>query len=88
MWVRVDLQTLKKMSHSFWYSGIQEIYDSVSCVVKFIHNHKFITLCKTNIVIILMFTWTEGNGNGIENNSDVKRSRLEFMKLTYMHKII
>lgn len=35
-----------------------------------------------------MFTITEGNGNGMEKNSDVKRSRLEFMKLTYMHKII
>lgn len=72
---------------SFFLAGIQgcKKYDWVSCVVKFIHNHKFITLCKTNIVIILMFTWTEGNGNGIEKNSDVKRSRLEFMKLTYMH---
>lgn len=88
MWVRVDLQTLKKMSHSFWYSGIQEIWLSFLCIVKFIHNLKFTTLCKTNIVIILMFTWTEGNGNGIEKNSDVKRSRLEFMKLTYMHKIM
>lgn len=86
MWVRVDLQTLKKMSHSFWYSGIQEIWLSFLCSQ--IYNHKFITLCKTNIVIILMFTWTEGNGNGMEKNSDVKRSRLEFMKLTYMHKIM
>lgn len=31
MWVRVDLQTLKKMSHSFWYSGIQEIWLSFLC---------------------------------------------------------
>lgn len=87
MWVRVDLQTLKKMSHFFGIQGYKK-YDWVSCVVKFIHNHKFITLCKTNIVIILMFTWTEGNGNGMEKNSDVKRSRLEFMKLTYVHKIM
>lgn len=77
----------KKCLILFGIQGYKK-YDWVSCVVKFIHNHKFITLCTTNIVIILMFTWTEGNGNGIEKNSDVKRSRLEFMKLTYMHKII
>lgn len=70
----------KKCLILFGIQGYKK-YDWVSCVVKF----KFITLCKTNIVIILMFTWTEGNGNGMEKNSDVKRSRLEFMKLTYMH---
>lgn len=64
----------KKCLILFGIQGYKK-YDWVSCVVKFIHNHKFITLCKTNIVIIiLMFTWTEGNGNGMEKNSNVKRS--------------
>lgn len=61
---------------------------SFLCIVKFIYNFKFIILCKINIVIILMFIWIEGNGNGIEKNFDVKRLRFEFMKLIYMYKIM